>query len=640
VRDWPFGPDSSETVAANFRSATREPAETIKTTTPTNGLLLKVYEVATVPYNDKGFFDASKSMLPKLSDEKAVSVHRVVAFQLPHMNPSAPQREQHKAFFAFTGYFKTPADGIYEFEVDSCGPVTLDIGKQTAIEEIGQYHQNQKVRRGEVALAAGWHAIALTICDPIFWKINMDDPMPLHVTFKVNGGKEQEIGTDQLLCDAGREACSSSIKISQHDPVSLLVEPGLELACYDRKEKDRADDYLDIDGLTPFATENRADIAPNANGNVVNVYNGYFFAPTDGIYTFDAPARTFDSYDRNQIRIGSEVVVQRGVPGRNPLREVILKTGYHPISLRLGLSRSDFTVYYPYSTNEVRLTASGLYRPVRVAIVPEGQQEAQKLYEIFKPTRFTMNVPPAAGKLEIRYTLDGQLPTASSALFEKPIDLDHSATLTALAFKEGKPMTEITSVRCERVSVPQAALLGYWDFKTIDKETAPPLCGKVVARIAGASSMTDDSGPALQLSGAKMGLQLVNLGMVENALSVSLWLKMEAPGVTLLTDGKYRQILGASYFGKGYALRWGGRAGICKSNEWQHVVFTWNGDDTAIHVDGVEVNRQKYAAQLHTDSLDMMMGYKGLLRSLRIYNKALTAAEVNQIYTIEGATKK
>jgi hypothetical protein len=612
----------------------------VKSTTSTNGLLVKVYEVLTVPYNDKGFFDASKSMLPKLSDEKAVSVHRVVSFQLPHLNPSTPQREQRKAFFAFTGYFKAPTDGIYEFAVDSCGPVTLDIGKQTAIEEIGQYHQNQKVRRGEVALAAGWHTIALTVCDPIFWKINMDDPMPLHVTFKVNGGKEQEIGTDQLLCDAGPDVCSGAITMTQHNPVDLLVEPGLELACYDRKEKDRADDYLDIDGLSPFATENRSDIAPNANGNVVNVYNGYFFAPIDGIYTFDAPARTFDMYDRNQIRIGSEVVVQRGVPGRNPLRLAFLKAGYHPISLRLGSSRSDFTVYYPNSTNEVRLTASGLYRPVRVAIIPDDRQESQKLYEIFKPTRFTMSVPPAAGKLEIRYTLDGQTPTTSSAIFEKPIDIDQSTTLTAIAFTDGKPVTAITSVRCERVNIPQAALLGYWDFKTIDKESAPPVCGKVVARIAGASSITDDSGPTLKLSGAKMGLQLVNLGMVENALSVSLWLKMEAPGVTLLTDGKYRQILGASYFGKGYAIRNGGRAGICKSNEWQHLVFTWNGDDTAIHVDGVEVSRQKYAAQLHSESLDMLMGYKGRLRSLRVYNKSLSAAEVNQIYTIEGAKKK
>jgi acetyl esterase/lipase len=639
VRDWPFGPDSSETVAANFRSVTREPNEMVKSTAPTNGLVLKVYEVVTVPYNEKGFFDAGKSMLPKLSDEKAVSVHRVDAFQLPPVNPSTPQREQRKAFFAFAGYFKAPADGIYEFSVDSCGPVTLDVGKQTAIEETGQYHQNQKVRRGEVALAAGWHTIALTVCDPIFWKVNMDGPMPLSVTFKVNGGKEQEIATGQLLCDAGREALSPPIKISQHDPVSLLVEPGLELACYDRKEKERDDDYLDIEGLTPYATENRADLAPNANGNVVHVYNGYFFAPTDGLYTFDAPARTFDSYDRNQIRIGSEVVVQRGVPGRNPLRQVILKAGYHPVSFRLGSSRSDFTVYYPNSTNGVQLTASGLYRPVRVAIVPEGRQEPQRFYEIFKPTLYTMNVPPAAGKLEIRYTLDGQTPTASSATFEKPIEIDQSVTLKALAFKEGKPVTPISSVRCERVSIPQAALLGYWDFKTIGKDTASPVCGKVVARIAGAASVTDDSGPALQLSGNKMGLQLVNLGMVENALSVSLWLKMEVPGVTLLTDGKYRQVLGASYFGKGYSIRGGGRAGICKSNEWQHVVFTWNGDDTAIHVDGVEVNRQKYAAQLHSDSLDMMMGYKGLLRSLRVYNKSLSAAEVSQIYTVEGAKK-
>jgi len=75
-------------------------------------------------------------------------------------------------------------------------------------------------------------------------------------------------------------------------------------------------------------------------------------------------------------------------------------------------------------------------------------------------------------------------------------------------------------------------------------------------------------------------------------------------------------------------------------SERQHLVFTWNGNDTAIDVDGVEVNRQKYAAQLHSDSLGMLMGYQGLLRSLQIYRKSLSPAEVSQIYTLEGAKKK
>jgi hypothetical protein len=349
----------------------------------------------TVPYNDKGFFDAGKIMMPDLRKEKPASVHLVENFLLPHLSPVAPQREQRKGFFTFRGRFNAPADGVYEFAVDSCGPVTLDIGKQVVVEEIGQYHQNQKVRRGEAALAKGWHSVALTVCDPIFWKLNTDDPMPLKVSYRLDGGPEQEVKAGQLSCDPGGETLAVPPAISTHEPVSLLVEPGLEMAVYDRKNMKRNPDYLDIDALSPFSKEKVMDITQNNNGNVVEVYNGYFLAPTTGIYTFNSPARTYSSYDRNQVRIGDEVVVQRGVPGRNPLRKVMLKAGYHPISLRLGESRPEFTVVYPGAPNEVRLTAAGLFRPARVAIAPVGCQDEQGLYELFKPAEIAM-APPAA----------------------------------------------------------------------------------------------------------------------------------------------------------------------------------------------------------------------------------------------------
>jgi hypothetical protein len=641
AREWPFGPDSSEVVKADFRATPLEAGEKADDGKSSHGLLLKLYEILTVPYNDKGFFDAGKIMLPDLRREKPVSVHAMADFQLPHATPATPQREQRKAFYQFTGRFNAPADGIYEFAVNSCGPVTLDIGKQVVIEEIGQYHQNQKIRRGEAALAAGWHTLALVVCDPLFWKVNMDDEMPFGVTYRLNGGPGHEINADQLACNIAAESIAAPPEIPRRDAVSLLVEPGLELSSYDRKDKERDNDYLDIDDLAPFLTDKTSDLAPNANENVVDVYNGFFLAQVDGVYTFNAPARTFGTYDRNQIRLGNEVVVQRGVPGRNPLRKIFLKAGYHPISLRLGLSRSDFSVIYPGATNEVRLTATGLFRPVRVAITPaEHPDRSQKLFELFKPADFTLTLPLSAGDGEIHCTLDGKEPGLSSPKYAKPIKVDKDMTITAVAFKDGKPLTKPSSVRCEMVNLPKAGLLGYWDFRKLKGPLAPPVSGNVIARIDGASMVTDPAGPALQLSGKKMGLQLVNLGMVANALTVSMWVKMEVPGEDLLTDAKYHPIVVTRCVNKTFEVRGAGRGGVMKTNEWQHLVFTWNGEEAAIYVDGTLVNRQKMRAELHTDSLDMFLGYKGLVRSLRVYNKELSPEEVAQISEVEGVGKK
>ena len=641
VSGWPFGPDSSETVKADFRLAALEPAETVDAAASKPGLLLKVHEISTVPYNDKGFFDAGKIMLPDLRKEKPASVHLVENFLFPHLTPVTPQLEQRKGFFTFRGRFNAPADGVYEFAVDSGGPVTLDIGKQVVVEEIGQYHQNQKVRRGEAALAKGWHSVALTVCDPIFWKLNTDDPMPLKVSYRLDGGPEQMVKSEQLTCDPSGETLTPPPAIATHEPVSLLVEPGLEMAVYDRNEQERNPDYLDIDALSPFRKEKVMEITQNNNGNVVEVYNGYFLAPTTGVYTFDSPARTYSSYDRNQIRIGDEVVVQRGVPGRNTLRKVLLKAGYHPISLRLGASRQGFTVVYPGATNEVRLTVAGLFRPARVAIAPVGCQDLQSLYELFKPAEIAMTPPAAAPGAEIRYTLDGQPPTAGSTKYEKPIHVEKTTTLTAAVFKDGKLSSLPNSVRCERVPLPQAGLMGFWDFKKLDGVMAPPVSGTLTARIEGASKINDPAGPALQLNGAKMGLRLYNLGMNANALSVSMWLKMEAPGTNLLSDGKYRTIILAGYAGKSFKVNGkagGSIGGDAKPNVWQHVVFTWDGKTNTIFVDGKQAAQKKLSGQvqLSTETLDMFLEYKGLVRLLRLYNKALSPDEVQRIFEVEG----
>lgn len=634
---WAFGPEASAEVRAEFRAVAPEPADTVAAATP--GLLMQAYEVATVPYDNRGFFDAKRVMLPDVRKETPVASRHLDGFHLPTLTPATPQFDQKKGFFRFTGSFNAPTTGIYQFAVDSCGPVTFDIGHQVAIESIGQYHQQQQIRRGEVALAAGWHTVALTVCDPVFWKVNTEGTMPLRVTYRVNGGDERDVASDQLSCDLNGVHLDAEATPAVHQPVALLVEPGLEAAEYDRLERIRADDLLDIDGLKPFARRQADEILANPTAAMAVVYDGYFRAPADGIYTFDAPARTPDSYDRNQLRIGDEVVVQHGVPGRNPARTVTLKAGLHPISLRLGASRAGFTVIYPGTTNPVQLTAEGLHRPQRVGITAEGH-EPQRQVEIFTPTRVILTAPAGALGAEIHYTLDGRVPTASSPVTSGPVLIERSATITAAAFRNGAALTVPNAVRVDLVDLPEAQLLAWWDFAGGAEALAKSRRGTVTARIAGASPAQDPAGPAAAFAGGKANLHVDGLGMSANALTVSMWLKMTAPGKQLVTDSKYHVVVDAGSNGKDFSINKAGRGGVAKPASWQHVVFVWDGAYAWIAVDGEVVSRARMKAQLQTNSLDLLVGYEGLARNVRIYNRALDAQDIARITAVEAIRAK
>jgi len=62
-------------------------------------------------------------------------------------------------------------------------------------------------------------------------------------------------------------------------------------------------------------------------------------------------------------------------------------------------------------------------RPVATALVSTG------------PAQVSFESPPAGGT--IRYTLDGSVPDATAAAYEKPIAVDRSATVTAVLFRSG-----------------------------------------------------------------------------------------------------------------------------------------------------------------------------------------------------------
>ena len=575
---WPGNDKESASLKAEFKKRDLAQGEEKAPAGSQPGLLARVYEKKTVLWNDKGFFDASKVMLPDLDKEAPLLTTSVSDFRLPHVAPTHPMKEQVKGFYRFTGWFKAPAKGTYGFSVNSCGPVLLKVGGQTAIAAKGVFHQQQDTRRGEALLGAGWHPIDLIVCDPVFWNLNTADPMPFSVTMRLDDGKESSIPADALRFNPeGLTLAVPPVPPSKEarTPPAWL-EPGVILSYFDRTGKNHDEDYLDIEEIKPIRREKADGLETNLRPEVVRSYDGWFHAPVEGLYEFNLPARRTENASlgelrsayQNQLRLDGEVVVQRGVPGRMPLRTVELKPGWHSLSLRLGASPGTGSVTYP-DGQTLPLTAAMLSRPTLVDIHPQGVEGGRSLYEIYGPTPVEFKLP-GGRNAEIRYTRDGTTPTIDSPLYTQPVTLDASTVLTACAFVEGKVVTSPSRVTINLVRVPQSACIGSANFADWDgKPGITSLDTNCTVWIAPESHLDTgrNGGKALSMNRAAVGneggnakavdvnlthglghagFKLTGLRMKDNALTVGLWLRSDSG------DGKLFGKDGYNAFGKSY----------------------------------------------------------------------------------------
>jgi hypothetical protein len=442
---WPGERNESRVVSARFVKVS---APAGLATPPENteaGVLARVYEKKTVMWNNRGFFDAARMMLPDLSRETPLSITKTNDFQLPQVVPTRPVTEQAKGFYRFTGWFQAQAPGTYEFAVDSCGPVLLEVAKQTVIESTGIFHQQQSVRRGEAVLEVGWHPFDLIVCDPLFWNINTVDPMPFHVQVRHEFGSFSAIPARDLRCQTAGSTLTPEPALPHQAAVKppLWLEPGLILSVYDRDGKNRELDYLEVDALRPLRGEPVNRLETNLKPGLVRRYDGWFHAPTDGLYTFNLPARRNENARlgelraayQNQLRIDQTIVVQRGIAGRRPVTPIQLEAGWHTLSLRLGASPAVGSVTYP-DGQTLPLTADLLSRPAWVQVRPSGRRDARSLYELYAPTQISLSLPEGR-EGEIRYTRNGNPPGPQDTLYTKPFTVEADTTITASAFVRG-----------------------------------------------------------------------------------------------------------------------------------------------------------------------------------------------------------
>jgi hypothetical protein len=657
---WTAGPQVSGTTTV---IATRDEPLAGQPAAPAGsrgGLWSRIYEADTDLWDAKGFFRANLVMLPKLDGKTPSHSTVTTGVAVPHAGPTRPLIEQAKAFYRWTGWFHAAEAGVYTFAVDSCGPVTLDVGTRGVIDHTGVFHQQQAVRQGQVVLGAGWHAIDLVVTDPQFWNTMTAGLMPVGLTVARDDGPAAVPSADAFACAPTGTVAPAPAPVTKPGRTDLpALESGLTLATYVRDVAMTDPAFLDIDGLTPRRVEQVQDLEDNVRPGLVRVYEGWIQVTTAGLFTVDLPRRREGNAGlaelraayQNQLRIDGEVVAQHGVPGRLPLGQIRLEAGWHHLSLRLGSSPAQVNLTWP-DGQVTDLKAAWWSRPRTVGLRPEGAPSQRQRYEVYGPTALSVIPGDLPAGAVVRLTRDGSDPTPASPAVTGKVTIDDSVVLTATAFVGDRAVTAPQRVAFVRVPLPQEGLLAAVDagvWKTLNAANPAgihDLAGGVQAIVPAGATIVDGvlrtavvkaaaAGVDINLArgGAQQGLRLGGLKMPDNAITVAL--RVNSAGGRLLDRtginayGKGIKTISAKMDKNGVISAEPGKLrSPALTPGWHVIAFAVDSQQSILYVDGKEVARGIGMASFVTDSLDFLTEQAGDLAWVRLYDHVLDPADI------------
>jgi hypothetical protein len=486
--------------------------------------------------------------------------------------------------------------------------------------------------------------------------------MPFSLKWSHEGGTLRDLNSEKLIHQAPDhldvEIQSPRLKAQ---PAPRWIEQGAILSTYSREGLRDQPEYLDIDGEKALHQHKVNTFLDQPKSDLVMCYDGLFFAPETGIYTFHLPYRTrgesFLGAGRNacqnQLRIDDAIVVQHGVYGRHPTGSAKLDKGWHKISLRLGRSSTKGSVDYPDGSS-LPLHAI-FHREVRVCILPKFAKNELSNYEIYEETIVNMSLP-AEKYSEIRYTTDGSLPHSHSPLYAQPIKVNDTMIIHAAPFQEGKQVTTPSRVEFKKLDRPQWLNALEWDFQ---REQAWPMpqndqaslwihpksflekSSEGLYLVANMKKVQEDNHGDVNLNllqTSKTAFSLDGLKMKKNALSMVLYFKTpkgEKASGTLISKHGYNA------YGKGYRtikLRLaGGRLrldpGAISSTkritqDWNLVVITVHPEEFKIYLNGELVAKGMGHQQISSDSFDFFTKMPVMCRYISVFNRILSERDI------------
>ena len=203
-------------------------------------------------------------------------------------------------------------------------------------------------------------------------------------------------------------------------------------------------------------------------------------------------------------------------------------------------------------------------------------------------------------------------------------------------------------------------LVSYWSF---NKDT---VAGKTVEDIVGANDGTMDGnveivegkvGEALKFSGGHVDCgadkSLTDIG---DQITLEAWIKPDKPGWAIFAgisrSGNNSYVIAWSDQTRVDFNLWNGAletwpfhsVGQPDVGKWHHIAGVYDGSVAIIYINGEEDNEKKFEGVLKHNGENFWMGarksdglpYHGILDELRLYNRGLSQAEIEQNLEAEG----
>jgi hypothetical protein len=194
--------------------------------------------------------------------------------------------------------------------------------------------------------------------------------------------------------------------------------------------------------------------------------------------------------------------------------------------------------------------------------------------------------------------------------------------------------------------------VGAWSFDETSGTTVVDASGKGNhGTLSGATRATGRSGRALTFDGINDLVTVADSSSLDltTGSTVEAWVKPSALGSmwrTVLIKEQPAQLSYALYAGNGNGRPSGhvfngrdsdavGSSGL-PLNAWTHLATTWDGQTVRLYVNGAQVAQRAVSGRITTSGSPLRIGgnkvwdewFKGQIDDVRVYNRALTAAQI------------
>ncbi len=198
--------------------------------------------------------------------------------------------------------------------------------------------------------------------------------------------------------------------------------------------------------------------------------------------------------------------------------------------------------------------------------------------------------------------------------------------------------------------IPAQGLIAAWHFDENTGTTAGDAIGGHNGVISGATWVNGIRGSALQFDGTNNQVQIPKAGFnpTGNSISFSFWFKLNAIGDNgsfIYQNVKYNVSMdpqgrvGFAIYTPVWASVNAGFTNRVLDTDWHHTVMTYDGSTMKIFLDGLYRTSVANTGNLQISASDVYIGrqgtitpFKGIIDEMLMYDRALTDAEVLQIF--------